>query len=210
MHWAAGEDQGASRAGQRGLTAGGNSAGWVIVGFSGGRERVTQVRPSLRELSGKLSGRGRVAGPWCHRRGRRAEKQLIKASDSFFFLSPQVTRFNGGRGDGRAGEGKTANTLGVGGINARRGPVGPGTDAYINDRYIISSRAAFDLLSERPLPFFFASPPPVGDLYSPEGWGGSRQPSEGTQMRTFGVVVVRGRGIRGDFFSKEGAVSISR
>lgn len=32
-------------------------------------------------------------------------------------------------------------------------------------------------------------------------------------MRTFGVVVVvvvRGRGIRGDFFSKEGAVSISR
>lgn len=86
MHWAAGEDQGASRGGQRGLTAGGNSAGWVIVGFSGGRERVTQVRPSLRELSGKLSGRGRVAGPWCHRRGRRAEKKLIKASASFFFL----------------------------------------------------------------------------------------------------------------------------
>lgn len=40
-----------------------------------------------------------------------------------------------------------------GGINTRTGPVGPGTDAYINDRYIISSRAAFDLLSERPLPF---------------------------------------------------------
>lgn len=154
MHWAAGEDQGASRGGQRGLTAGGNSAGWVIVGFSGGRERVTQVRPSLRELSGKLSGRGRVAGPWCHRGGR-AEKQLIKASASFFFLSPQVTRFNGGRGDGRAGEGKnTPGGVGVGGgINARTGPVGPGTDAYINGRYIISSRAAFGLLSERPLPF---------------------------------------------------------
>lgn len=113
MHWAAGEDQGASRGGQRGLTAGGNSAGWVIVGFSGGRERVTQVRPSLRELSGKLLGRGRVAGPWCHGGGG---KQLIKASASFFFLSPQVMRFNGGgRGDGRAEKEKTRRGGGGGG-----------------------------------------------------------------------------------------------
>lgn len=49
---------------QQGATC---SAGWVIVGFSGARKRVTQVRPSLGELSVKLLGCGHVAGPRCHR-----------------------------------------------------------------------------------------------------------------------------------------------
>lgn len=97
---------------QQGATC---SAGWVIVGFSGGRERVTQVRPSLRELSGKLSGCGRVAGPWCHWGGRRREKQLIKASASF---SPRSRSSTVAEEDGRPGEGKHAR-----GENACRGPL---------------------------------------------------------------------------------------
>lgn len=129
--------QEARGAGQQGAAS---SARWVVVGFSGGRERVTQVRLSLRELSGKLLGCGGVAGPWCHR-----EATLQNSSS----LRPLRLSLPGHEVQRRPRRWTSERRQTHQGGKRLQRSAGRVTDTYINNRYIISCRAAFDLLCER-------------------------------------------------------------